>query len=311
MRKMETETREIVNQIDFEKIKDHPNILIAAMFWDNDRYQAAKTCYKFMRMIDDMIDDRKADEATINCMDKQLFIDRVNNYIQCLNGLDMEDPLVEEIVTTLNRFKIPLKLFHTFATSMIHDINYDGFQTFDEFINYSEGASVSPASVFVHLCCLGRINGTYIEPPYDIVEVARPCAIFSYIVHIIRDFQKDQYGNLNYFPKDMMDKYHLVPDNLKDIANGGPVPDSFRNLIKEYCEHAEVFRQQTLDQINRLTPMLESRYLLSLHIIYNLYLQVFERIDYKTSSFTTEELNPKPGEVHGRVVRVIEEFQGS
>ena len=243
--------------------------------------------------------------------EKQLFIDKVNNYLECLEGMDMKDPLMEEIVTTLNTFKIPLKLFHTFATSMIHDINYDGFQTFEEFLNYSEGASVSPASVFVHLCCLGRINGSYIEPPYDIVEVARPCAIFSYIVHIIRDFQKDQHGNLNYFPKDMLDKYHLVPGDLKEIANGGPVPDSFRGLIKEYCQHAEVYRKQTLDQINRLTPLLEPRYLLSLHIIYNLYLQVFERIDYNTGHFTTSELNPKPDEVHARVLRVIEENQGS
>jgi len=306
---METEAREIVGQIDFEKIKDHPNILIAARFWDNDRYQAAKTCYKFMRMIDDMIDDRKASEATINCMEKQVFIDKVNNYIECLNGIDLKDPLVEEIVTTLKKFKIPLTLFHTFASSMIHDINYDGFRTFEEFLSYSEGASVSPASVFVHLCCLGRTNGSYIVPQYDIVEVSRPCAIFSYIVHIIRDFQKDQHGNLNYFPKDMLDRYHLVPADLKEIANGGPVPDAFRKLIREYCDHAEVYRQQTHDQIKRLTPLLEPRYLLSLHVIYNLYLQVFERIDYKSGNFTTSELNPKPEEVHARVLRVIDEYQ--
>ncbi len=308
---METEAKEIVRQIDFEKIKDHPNILIAARFWDNDRYQAAKTCYKFMRMIDDMIDDRKADEATISCMEKKLFIDKVNNYIDCLDGIDLKDPLVEEIVATLNTFKIPLKLFHTFAKSMIHDINFDGFQTFGEFLDYSEGASVSPASVFVHLCCLGRINGCYIEPPYDIVEVSRPCAIFSYIVHIIRDFQKDQHGNLNYFPKDMLTKYHLLPADLKEVAKGGQVPDSFRALISEYCQYAEIYRQQTLDQINRLTPLLEPRYLLSLHIIYNLYLQVYERIDCKSGSFTTAELNPKPEEVHARVLRVIEETQCS
>jgi phytoene synthase len=303
---METEAREIVRQIDFEKIKDHPNILIAARFWDDDRYHAAKTCYKFMRMIDDMIDQRKADAGTINCMEKRLFIDKVNTYIECLNGMGAGDPLLEEIVATLNTFKIPLKLFHTFARSMIHDINHDGFRTFDEFLDYSEGASVSPASVFVHLCCLGRINGSYIEPPYDIVEVARPCAIFSYIVHIIRDFQKDQHDNLNYFPKDMLDKHHLVPDDLKKIARGGKVPDSFRNLIKEYCGYAEVYRRQTLDQIKRLMPLLAPRYLLSLHIIYNLYLQVYERIDPESGRFTTSELNPSPAELHARVLSVIE-----
>jgi len=308
---METEAREIVSKIDFEKIKDHPNILIAARFWDDDRYRAAKTCYKFMRMIDDMIDDRKADEATINCIEKQLFIDRVNSYIECLKSMGSDDPFVEELVTTLNTFKIPLKLFHTFASSMIHDINYDGFSTFEEFLQYSEGASVSPASVFVHLCCLGRINGSYTEPTYDIVEIARPCAIFSYIVHIIRDFQKDQHANLNYFPKDILEKHNLLPADLKNIASGGTIPGSFREMISEYIDHAEGYRVQTLEQIRRMTPLLEARYLLSLHIIYNLYLQVFERIDYKTGSFTTSELNPGPDEVNERVLKVIDEFYSS
>jgi hypothetical protein len=49
-----------LGRIDFHKIKDHPNILIAARFWEDDRYEAAKTIYRFMRFIDDMIDDRKA-----------------------------------------------------------------------------------------------------------------------------------------------------------------------------------------------------------------------------------------------------------
>ncbi|MDO9040372.1 MAG: hypothetical protein Q7U65_03260, partial [Bacteroidota bacterium] len=56
---------QIFDSIDFEKIVDHPNILIAAHFWDKERYQAAKNCYKFMRAIDDLIDDYKTEHVTI------------------------------------------------------------------------------------------------------------------------------------------------------------------------------------------------------------------------------------------------------
>ena len=35
-------------------------------------------------------------------------------------------------------------------------------------------------------------------------SAATPCAMFSYLVHIIRDFQKDQQNNLNYFADDVM-----------------------------------------------------------------------------------------------------------
>ncbi len=304
---METEVHDIVNNIDFEKIKDHPNILIAAKFWEDDRYQAAKVCYKFMRMIDDMIDDRKADKQALDCLEKQLFTEKVNNYIECLEILDTDDPLILEVIRTVDKYKIPLELFRNFAGSMLHDINHNGFRTFEEFIYYSEGASVAPASVFVHLCCLGRINGSFLPPAMDITEVARPCAIFSYLVHIIRDFQKDQNNNLNYFPADILNKYNLLPSDLKDIADGAPVPDSFRSVIREYCRHAEYYRKKTLEQIERLSTQIEPRYMLSLHIIYNLYLQVYERIDIDKGLFTSEELNPEPFEIRQRVLRVIEE----
>ena len=56
---------EIYNSIDFAHIKDHPNILIAARFWEEERYNAAKACYKFMRAIDDLIDNYKATNTII------------------------------------------------------------------------------------------------------------------------------------------------------------------------------------------------------------------------------------------------------
>ena len=60
MGRQQEEYLELFNRINFEKIKDHPNILIAANFWDEDRYGAARTCYRFMRAIDDLIDDHKS-----------------------------------------------------------------------------------------------------------------------------------------------------------------------------------------------------------------------------------------------------------
>lgn len=66
--------REILDEIDFEKISRHPNILIAARFWDDERYQAAVTSYKLMRAIDDMIDDRKAESPCRSRTKKRLFL---------------------------------------------------------------------------------------------------------------------------------------------------------------------------------------------------------------------------------------------
>jgi phytoene/squalene synthetase len=303
---MINDLKHIIGIIDFEHIEKHPNILVAARFWDDRRYHAAKVCYKFMRMIDDHIDDRKAGEEAITCMEKQMMTEKVNSWIECLYRSDDHDPFIRELVDTISEFHVPLQLFHNFTKSMLFDINNNGFSTLEEFMEYAEGASVAPASVFVHLCCLTEVDHSYQPADFDIIEVARPCAIFSYIVHIIRDFQQDQLNNLNYFATDILGKHHLHPSELKEIANGAPVPDSFRNVIREYYEIAERYSEKTLNVLHQLSTQLNGRYLLSLHIIYQLYKMVFDRINIANGNFTTPELNPTPGEIKKKVLEVTE-----
>ena len=293
-----------INGMDVTKIDKHPNILIAASFWEEDRYHAATVCYRFMREIDDTVDDRKSNEKKISCMEKQLLSEKVNNWINCLDKDAENDPSLQELIDTIDIFKIPLLYFHNFALAMQYDIDHSSFPTFKTFIDYAEGASVAPASIFVHLCCLQKEHGTYKTPPFDILEVARPCAIFSYLVHVIRDFQKDQKENLNYFALDILEENNLSPEALKDIAMGEDIPLEFRNVIRFYKEKAEEYRQQTVKQIERLQGIVNGRYMMSLNIIYQLYLSVFNRIDIEKGSFTTEELTPSNEEIAAMVLDV-------
>ena len=305
---MDRELNRIIQSIDFEKIEKHPNILIAARFWDDKRYHAARICYKFMRMIDDLIDDRKSRNESISCLEQEELGRQVKSWIECLDQVPEDDPFYRELVFTLSTFKIPLQLFHNFAKSMIYDISHDGFATLKDFLDYSEGASVAPASIFVHLCCLSEENGEYRIPEFDVMSVARPCAIFSYLVHIIRDFQADQLSNLNYFATDQLEKHHLAPADLRKIAEGAPIPPSFREMIGEYYQHAERYRERTLLELQKLSGVLDGRYLMSLYLIYQLYKMVFDRIDVKQGQFTTRELNPTPGEIREQVVKLASAF---
>ncbi len=187
----------IINGIDINKIDKHPNILIAASFWEKERYDAAKRCYRFMREIDDLVDNRKSSSQKVSCLEQELLADKVNQWISCLDEEASSNPDIKELVQTIKTYKIPLLYFHNFAVAMQYDITHTGFPTFESFIQYAEGASVAPAAIFVHLCCLQKEGDGFTLPDIDILEVARPCAIFSYLVHIIRDFQKDQRENLN------------------------------------------------------------------------------------------------------------------
>ncbi|MBP6978981.1 MAG: squalene/phytoene synthase family protein [Bacteroidales bacterium] len=301
--------KETLGKIDFHHVNDHPNILIAARFWDDDRYQAARTIYRFMRYIDDMIDDRKALATTLTCLEQKMFADQVNSWIDCL-GLDHSiDPFSREVTATIQRFRIPLHFFYNFARSMVYDISHDGFRTIGEFIDYAEGASNGPASVFVHLCCLEKLHGEYVPARLTISDVSRPCALFSYLVHIIRDFQKDQLNNLNYFALDILEKYSLTPEDLKKTALDGRIPMTFREVIREYRVFADQYRSETEKVLESLEGRLSKRYMLSLRIIFHLYLKIFERIDPDNGTFTTAELNPSPEEVKAAVMECIREFR--
>ncbi len=298
----------IFDAIDFSRIIDHPNILIAANFWDEERYGAAKTCYKLMRSIDDLIDNFKAANKRIETEEREQFIDDVNNWLNMITRSGNGDPENAELGRIIEMFRIPRWPLEAFAKSMIYDINNDGFESIDTFLDYAQGASVAPASIFVHLSGLTELGGRYIEPAFDVREAASPCAIFSYLVHIIRDFQKDQMNNLNYFADEQMMKNGLSRQDLYNIASGDPVPDGFRKMIRTYRELADIYRRKTVDIITRIRPAMEPRYQLSLEIIFSLYLMVFERIDPENGNFTTYELNPTTEETRKKVYETIMKF---
>ena len=295
--------------IDFEKIIDHPNILIAANFWDEERYQAARTCYRFMRTLDDLIDNHKAEHNGIAEEEKDRFKGSINQWMDMLReGKDLE-PFSNGLTETIERFRIPLWALEAFAESMLYDINNDGFATIGDFVQYAGGASVAPASIFVHLAGLQGNDGVYADPPFNVRRTASPCAMFSYFVHIIRDFRKDQLNNLSYFSDDIINRHNLTRADLKNIAHGAPVSDGFREMMREYYRITDGYRISTLKVINEVCPLLEPRYRLSLEIIFDLYMMVFERIDPDKGTFSTEELNPTPAETRERVRRVIERLK--
>ena len=299
---------EIFQNINFEKIVEHPNILIAAHFWDVERYDAAKTCYRFMRAIDDLIDNYKSEHTVIEPTEQAVLEADVTNWINTILTVKDNNPAPAELLETIQRFKVPAWPLEAFAKSMVYDIYNDGFPTLQAFLDYAAGASVAPASIFVHLCGLTKVNREYIVPAFDVKKVATPCAVFSYLVHIIRDFVKDHTHNLNYFPEDLMEKHGLNRANLLAMTEGAEITTGFREMIRELYTVADEYRLKTWEVKEQIKPQLEPRGQLSLEIIFALYMMVFERIDIDNGTFTTEELNPTPAEIKERVWKVLEEF---
>jgi phytoene synthase len=298
------EEYDFISKLSYKQLQSNPILDIAARVWEEDQYEAAKVCYRSLRIFDDLIDNRKK-VGNLSEAEKREYTVMIKDWIKAINNSQPQDDHQKDLIETIKKFQIPLWPFQKFSKAMIYDIKYDGFKTFQAFLRYTEGAAISPASIFVHLCGVEKSNGSYSAPRFDIRKVARPAALFSYLVHILRDFEKDQKNNLNYFAGNLMAEYGLNTTILREVAEGGEVNSNFRSLIKRYFDYAEFYRKKAIHSIDMAAPYLEPRYVISLHIIYELYHQIFERIDAFNGKFTTEYLNPTPEEVRERLNKVI------
>ena len=68
---------EIFDSIDFENIKKHPNILIAAAFWEPERYRAACSAYRFLRSADDLVDNYKIKHPVIGKQGQAILVENL------------------------------------------------------------------------------------------------------------------------------------------------------------------------------------------------------------------------------------------
>ncbi|UCE23260.1 MAG: squalene/phytoene synthase family protein [Candidatus Zixiibacteriota bacterium] len=294
---------------DFQQILTNPILDIAARFWEDDRYDAFRTCYRSMRVIDDLVDDRKSSGEPISESEKKRLALQLTGWFRAFSDRTPTDDFQQNLIDTAERFQIPDWPWRRLLEAMLYDLNNDGFSTLLSFRRYAEGAAVSPASVFMHLCGVTKGGSRFHAPDFDVRKAARPLALFSYLVHIIRDFQKDQLSNLNYFADDLVRDHSLDQRALKSVAEGQDIPQGFRSLIERYREFADYYRRTARKVIDRTLPQLLPPYQLSLEIIYSLYLQICERIDVEGGLFTTEELNPTPQQVSDRIYATVSQFK--
>lgn len=294
---------------DFRQILTNPILDIAARFWDSDRYQAFRVCYRSMRIIDDLIDERKATGQALAEDEKTQIALTLADWYEAYQAGQPRDDFQRQLIETTKRFQIPFWPWQRLLQAMLYDLDHNGFANFAAFLRYAEGAAISPASVFMHLCGVSERDGGYIAPRFDIRKGARHLAVFSYLIHIVRDFQKDHLKGLNYFASDLLEKYGLSLTSLAQIAAGAEIPEEFRGLMAHYRSLAEYYRQRARATIDGVRPKLPPACQLSLEIIYSLYLQIFERIDAAKGSFTTEELNPAPEEIQERIYQTVKTFR--
>lgn len=299
---------DFARDINFDQILTNPILDIAARFWDKERYAAFRVCYRSMRQIDDLVDDRKEQGGEITPEESTRMEQLLNDWLRTVRENSPTDEFQAEFLETLDRFKIPVWPWERLCRAMIYDLSHNGYRNFRGFLRYAEGAAISPASVFMHLCGVTGKPGNYQPPRYDIRKSARDLAVFSYLVHIVRDFQKDHRRGLNYFSDDLLAEQSLNLSDLAKIAETGKPTQAFRLLIRRYMHLAEYYRRRARSTVDRLLPQLEPRYQLSLEVIYGLYLLTYQQVEPNRGNFAAEDTNAPPQQLQVRIEQIVSSF---
>jgi phytoene/squalene synthetase len=282
-----------------ENVAERPILELGARCLDAERYRAFKTCYQAMRVADDIVDDSRANASVLTGDMKRRIGDLL---IGCMPGSGrITGPCAGELEEAVERYDIPAWTWLRWTESMLYDLDHNGFTSFRGFLRYSEGAAVAPGAIFLKI--IGYPDG----PGFCVFRAARPLAIFSYLVHIVRDFRKDQASELNYFADDLVAAAGLDRASLNGAAKDGGKGRQVRYLLAEYLRLASRYRARARQAIDGLAPHLSTRCLLSLEIIFGLYSQLWEGISSEGPAFPGPEYSPTPAEIHARIVGIIRE----
>jgi phytoene/squalene synthetase len=299
---------DFAGHLDFSAILTNPILDIAARVWEDERYEAFRVCYRSMRLIDDLVDIRKASTEPITEQEVAELSGKMEGWLDSIRTRRPQDEYSAKFVDVLDRFEMPLWPWERLCRSMQYDLRHNGFATFSTFTRYCEGAAISPAAIFMHLCGVRQDGNRYRKPSFDIRSAARLLAIFSYITHILRDFEKDQRSHLNYYADSLLQASGCSREMLEQVAVSGLPTAEFRRLMREYVRIGEYYRGRARQVVDATLPLLEERYQLSLELIYALYLQIFRRVDPDKGRFDQQALHPSPAEVEREIQRVIGSF---
>lgn len=278
--------------------KDLNNLyLTSCYFADPARYAAFCSLYALMRVIDDRVDELPQDPSRFDPAAEHAVLDAWEEGLTAaLGGADPsadlagrcgmpEAPeLVDGAASAMARFPFPAGLWRNFFVAMHRDVGQARFQTYGEFLDYTEGASVAPTSIYLYLAAAGagEGNGPYLPPEdFDLIRCGRHLGTFSYLAHILRDLALDLATGergLIYLALEDLDGYGLDEAALRqDLARGRARP-ALRRLTADLAARAVAEGDRGEALLEPLAGRLEPDCTFILEVIVAIYRQILDRL---------------------------------
>lgn len=283
--------------------KGTPNLFLAANFLEPEaKFQAFLSSYAVMRIVDDLIDDNRA-AGDLSIEKKSEISGQLDQFANLFESEanPLRSMMPQELKESMTKFALPGWPFILLAQSMKFDLDNDRFESLDQFFSYTEGAAVSPAAIFMHLAGSTEIEpGRFIVPQFDIKEAARPLALFSYLVHILRDFKKDFTAGskpLIYFDMASCEKFYVTEKMMAEIVATGIQPLKFTKMIQYLFSLLTEYQVASRKMIDSLKDKLPPDGLFSLNLIYELYSTTAAKFSECGYNLVSGDFNMSPEEI--------------
>jgi len=182
---------------DFAEKARHENFPVASRFLPRDVRSNLMAIYGFARLTDDVGDEAKGDRLTL--------LDELDEQLELAAVGAATDPTFQRLSPVIHDLSLSLDPFHRLIEANRMDQRVSSYQTFDDLVEYCM-LSAAPVGEMV----LGVFG---LSSP-ERIELSDKVCIALQLVEHLQDVQEDAQRGRVYLPRDDMERFGCVDDDL-------------------------------------------------------------------------------------------------
>jgi len=233
---------------------DRSNMWKVSQFMtDPARYEAFIAMYAVMRVVDDLVDALPASrglDPALRASTLETLAAWESRISAALRGAPAEEPLDRALAAASMQFPLSPTLWTNFVSAMRRDVDHDRFEDDRVFLEYAEGATAAPTTIYLYLLASqpGE-DGRYLIAPrqdgFDLLTCGRDLGVFAYMAHILRDIADDlRLGDRGriYLPLSDLASCGLTEEDFTATGLGRPPDARWDRLVERVAARARARR---------------------------------------------------------------------
>ena len=275
----------------FTQGRQNPLVRAAEQFLDPQQRAFFELSYASMRFVDDLVDERFLALSPRERREERPFVLRALedwlSQVETCAGVravsqapDLEPELFGALGHFLRRSTLGVRPWQRLVRALRRDVYELPIETWPEYLEYCEGACVAPATVFVYLVGseFAADGASHYVPAEAPERIARPLAIFAYLVHLLRDLNSDAARDpqLVHLPRAWFQAAeHDFPSSVRALAAGEALTEPVASLLFGHLESAHEKAQAGLE---RSQSLLQTPAHAALHFVVERYVEAWREM---------------------------------